>query len=295
MQNRNGARSVALVFAINLFAMIGMACTANAQEAGRPNMAAAVRAGKAAFARYYAWLDAPWSADPGTTYVDIERRIDRQKASGQNPDDIFNFYKTQVARKPSDPTAIFEYVYSAYVLGASCSGAEWEDRSKARGYIVEDVGFNAQQLPHSYSFVRLAILALPFSLKDVPIARHLLAVNPNDADVQYALATEMNGTQNLSALAVAYKYAQDLAKARPDDVRSFNALAHIDWHTAWLTHDSSIADRCMAEFQHCADMSPAGSEERRDYEMQVDGMKRIKAKWADNSQGAGQTSSRNSP
>jgi hypothetical protein len=105
----------------------------------------------------------------------------------------------------------------------------------------------------------------------------------------------MNGTQNLSALAVAYKYAQDLAKARPDDVRSFNALAHIDWHTAWLTHDSSIADRCMAEFQHCADMSPAGSEERRDYEMQVDGMKRIKAKWADNSQGAGQTSSRNSP
>jgi hypothetical protein len=267
--------------------LLATPCAVHAQsKPTAAQMAARTKINDAARARYDAWLNAPWSADPGTEYVDIERHIDQEIASRQNPDAIFNFYKSQLLRKPTDPTAIVGYVYTAYVLDGRCSPGE--DLSKAKDFIVETVGYKGQALPHTYSIVRLAILVLPMEPVVVPVAHSLLAANPNDVDVKYALGTGLGCSTDLGDRETAYKYAQDLAKERPYDIRSFELLKIIDWRTAWLTHDQAVADRCISEYQRCADMSPAGSEARQSDEAEIVVMQRLKAKWAASSRGAGQ-------
>jgi hypothetical protein len=225
------------------------------------------------------WISSPWTSDPDTRYVEIEHQIDRQIASARSPADVLKKYKEQANQRPNDLEALFSYAYAGYCCIPTEDGFDVQAVSECVARFQSAAAEAKPDLPHVYSFVRLAFLC-SFGYNRPNVGQSLLTINPDDLPVRIELITNLELSNKPEDRAQAETYLQPLAEEMPNNPKVRSVVELVGWRSAALSHDKSLAQKYIDENRRWAEEQPAGSPARSRYEELAAAMQRYEASWS---------------
>lgn len=237
---------------------------------------------KQRLATYYAWLNAPWS-DDDTPYQKIRDNIDRDLTAGQDAEAVYQRYKTQAVKAPTEPKAVFGLTYAAYRAEMTPSNSDKTQIIDDVGYISLLIEYKKASLPHTYNYARLAFVSYASAFADpkmIDVGKRLFQRDSNDHDVEYYLSAVLNSSNDPADRQQAMAYEQDLARRTPNDPRLYRLLGMIHYNTAWVHHSQTELDACIEAYQRYLQLAPSDKETRSIIPARIKFAQNLKVQWS---------------
>lgn len=137
--------------------------------------------------RMWDWTTEPWNGD-NTPYHQARLDIDKAADGKQGLDELLIKYKAQAQRNPDDALAAFRWAYTAYQVMLN----RYSTLAQHKALDGVEEALRQADSPHTYDYARIRFLVSEFYTpyrQAVPIAKRLLAVDSNDYEVEYSLAS----------------------------------------------------------------------------------------------------------
>jgi len=227
-------------------------------------------------ARYYAWFNAPWTADD-RPYREIRNDIDHELAKGQKPRMLLQKYKALALLDSTSTKALFGYGYATYQASILPNGIREAEASQESGNSF--IALEKISVPHTYNYARLRFLKDSLDAPDpelLGVGKRLLSHDPSDYEAEYALAITAYVSPKPADRLQAAAYQQDLAKRFPQDPRQYKLKAWMHYITAIQSHSQKEAEKSIALYQQYAANAP---EFRVDTEDKIRIIKALQEMW----------------
>lgn len=210
------------------------------------------------------WMTERWTGDE-TKYVGAREDINRHFSHGGITVAYLNGLETAWNQDEQNPLKLFRWAHARY---------------RAQGLhpplpftaMPAEGAFNEVPSPHTYEYARTRFLmrtSLSRPRELMAIGRRLLARNPNDFDVEFALYRCFGETMSAAGKQSALAYADHLINKYPDKPSVYAVKADV-YFSYWIDHrNKQDARDAIKWYQQYLRLAPANYEWRKQAESTI--------------------------
>lgn len=263
-----------------IWLVTGLACmhvAASFAQAAKPKT---VQQPKSLF-KQFLWWEEEWKKD-NKPFHDIRLNLDKQIDTDKNPDTLVSQYRAQLLKNKFDAKAMFRWAYAA--RRAALVTKPWDINRLVESH-NELVTFHRTQRPQVYDFTRLRFLTtvdLGYHTERqqlIQLGERLLEHTPKDAAVKYQLIRILTGSNDISNVRKAIRYAKDLVATNPKDLR-YQSMVGDGYDAVWfLTRRRADANIAISMHKKLIELAPAQHPSREAAEFRIKRIQTRQAQW----------------
>ena len=243
-----------------------------------PSKSALAAQAHADLARYYTWLNAPWT-DDDRPYARLRAKIEGSATDGAKAYSLFQAYEAAVAHDPHNPQVQFADYDAAYMADVLPGGLHTVESLSGGPRAIElrdrvgDVFYWAgrDKPPHTYNVARIVFLCSAYGFADPrlrDLGLRLVKRDPNDYYVKYhtVVVLTASGPGEPADVTRALSLAQDLVRRYPDKPAVYGILGSVYYNRWTISKRPADAILATAEFQKYLQVAPPGASYRPEAE-----------------------------